>query len=460
MVGIYYRRACKSQRIKENWDKAVEKMKKDNSVVEQHFEIKTGNGDLRYCEVFAIRIEGEVLMVINDITQVIKLNRDLLIAKEKAQESNMLKSAFLANLSHELRTPMNGILGFSQLLADPNIDSEERESYVDMIQKSGNRLLNMINDIISISKIDASQVNIEINEMDLLPVLDEIVEFFKPEALNKGLALVFESAGIKENTLVKSDEEKLKQIFVNIIGNAVKYTEEGEIIVRVKIRDNFADVCVSDTGYGIKKENLKKIFDRFIRLEETSQKTDGTGLGLAISKAYAKRLGIEIKVESEFGRGSEFIISIPLAQGAKKINTTVSQEKENNETVIPDLSGKRILVAEDEELNYMILKLFIESTNAHVVHVPDGLEAVKIMDKEKFDFIFMDIKMPVMNGIEAMQKIKEKYPEVPIVAQTAFTFSEDKDKAMSLGFDDYLSKPLSKDVVINTLRKYFKLQAS
>ena len=443
---------CGEQR--ENWDKAVENLSNDSQIVEQQWVIKDSKGQKRNCEFFAIKINGEVLVVINDISNVITLNHELLEAKEKAQESNKLKSAFLANLSHELRTPMNGILGFSQLLAASDLDDDERLNYVDVIQKSGNRLLSMINDIINISKIDANQIDYYKEDVLLFPIVSEIVEFHKLEAKNKNLGFFFEPNDLTPDLQIVTDEGKLKQILSNIIGNAVKYTKEGEIIIETFNRKDFLDIVVTDTGFGMKSEKQHQIFGRFIRLEETSDKTEGTGLGLAITLAYAKPLGIKIAVESKYKVGSKFTISIPLKEKQRKKIPEPEKIKLIKSSDIPDFSDKSILIAEDEELNFMILKLYIESTNATVTHALNGQEAVDLMRENHYDFVFMDIKMPVMDGMEAMIIIKSEFPETPVVAQTAFTFSEDKEKALAKGFDDYLSKPLQKTLVINVLKKF------
>jgi len=445
----------KRNELKENWEKAVSKMKRDNDVVEQQWVIHTKDNKEKTCEFFAIRIKGEILVVINDISEVVLLNHELLAAKEKAQESNRLKSAFLANLSHELRTPMNGILGFSQLLVADDLSDEERLNYVEIIRQSGNRLLSMINDIINISKIDANQIEIYTESVPLLPIISEIVEFYKFEAKAKNIDFLFESVNLSKDIYVHTDESKLKQIFANIIGNAIKYTPEGEVVVSTNVYKDYIEIIVTDTGYGIKEEKQQQIFDRFVRLEETSDKTDGTGLGLAISRAYAKRLGIKIFVKSKFGVGSEFIIQIPMESDKPKVISKSETIKDVGDYDIPDLTGKNILIAEDEELNYMILKLYIENTNANIYRAENGKKAVEIVAKNRIDFVFMDIKMPVMDGMEAMKIIKKAFPSIPVVAQTAYTFSEDKDKALAQGFNDYLSKPLAKKTVIEILRKYF-----
>ncbi|OIP00935.1 MAG: hypothetical protein AUJ98_06005 [Bacteroidetes bacterium CG2_30_33_31] len=441
------------QETRENWDKAIVSINVENLTVESSWVIDIKNGEKRSCEFFMIKIGNDNLVIINDITENILLSKDLLIAKEKAEESNRLKSAFLANLSHEVRTPMNGIMGFSQLLGERDLDDEERQSYVDIITKSGNRLLNMINDIISISKIDANQVELDISEFDILSVINEIVNFYKLEASKKGLVLFFENKLISDNILIESDEGKLKQILSNLIGNAIKYTPKGNITVTLLENINFIEIQVSDTGYGMKQERLESIFDRFVRLDETLDKTEGTGLGLSISLAYAKRINSEIKVESKFGEGSKFTLLVPFDINHKKPAPVIS--KPNTKREVLDLTGKSILIAEDEPLNYMILKLFLEETNASVAHANNGAEAVEMVGKLAYDFVFMDIKMPIMNGFEAMKIIKSKYPKIPVVAQTAYTFSEDREKAFNEGFDDYLSKPLSRDKIMEVLRKFF-----
>lgn len=441
----------KRYEIRENWEKAIQNIIKESTVIQQQWTIYDKNENAHDCEFYGIKTENIVIVVLNDITEIKNINQNLLIAREKSEDSNRLKSAFLANLSHELRTPMNGILGFSQLLGFPDLDDEERQSYVDLIQKSGTRLLNMINDIISISKIDAGQIDMNIQKFKLQPILNEIIEFHKVEAIEKGLEYKIDFQEFNDNIIVNTDEFKLKQILSNLIGNAIKYTPKGEIQIKAEA-DSDIKIYIKDSGYGIKSENLNKIFERFIRLEETNNKTDGTGLGLSISKAYADQLGLKIEVKSEFGQGSEFCLIIPIKD--KSLNTNIEPDKKEESKVkeIPQMNQKTILIAEDDELNFMILKLYLEKTKAKILRAENGKIATEMVLNQNIDMIFMDIKMPVMDGIEAMKIIKSSHPNIPIFAQTAFTFSEDKEKCLEAGFDKYLSKPLNREDVYDVLR--------
>lgn len=439
--------------FRENWEKAVAGSNDDNHISEQQWPIVDVNGEIHECRIVGLNRDNELIVVFSDITKLNELNQELILAREKSEELNRLKSAFLANLSHELRTPMNGILGFAQLLAIPDLEDEDRQNYVDVILKSGERLINMINDIISISKIDAGQVEVTSQDMEVKQAIEEIFDFYKYVAENKGLNFVLNIDKIADGQIIETDEYKTKQILTNLIGNAIKYTPSGEVKIEAFQEDASLKIKVSDTGYGIKKEKYQDVFERFIRLEETSEQTEGTGLGMAISKAYATQLGMQIQLRSEFGVGSEFTLVIPIAEN--KIQKLSEHKKlKNNEEQIPQLEGKIILVAEDDELNFMVLKLYLEKTNATILRAYNGLEAVEIVKEKSVDFIFMDIKMPIMTGFEAIERIRPENSDMPIIAQTAFTFSEDEEKCRNAGFNSYLSKPLDRKKVYEVLIHY------
>lgn len=445
--------------LRENWEKAVNHVENPNDVVTQAWDILDLDGNIKSCEFNAIKIGRDTLVAIVDMTTIVQLNSDLIVSKDKAEESNRLKSAFLANLSHEVRTPLNGIMGFTQLLTASDLSEEERESYADIIQKSSLRLMNMIEDIINISKIDANQVEVETSKVNLHEIITELIDFHSLESNNKGLELQYSSDINSKKIDINTDAGKLKQILSNIIGNAIKYTEKGYIKVSLEIKNKQFCISIKDSGYGIKAEKMPKVFERFIRLEETAQKTEGTGLGLAISKAYANSLNMDIHVESEYGTGSTFTLT-PMVKEHKEKTVEVTKPKEKQEekpkSLFPDLSGKKILIAEDEDLNYLLLKLFLEESKAKIIRAHNGKEAVDYIEShDDVSLIFMDIKMPIMDGMEAMKIIKSTHKKLPIIAQTAFTFSEDKEKAMRSGFDDYMSKPLNKESIIQVLGKYF-----
>lgn len=255
---------------------------------------------------------GELVTFIQDISERKRYEKDLFEAKERAEISNKLKSAFLANISHEIRTPMNGILGFADLLKQKNLSGEKQQKYISVIEKSGNRMLNIINDIVDISKIESGQMTINLSEVNVNKVLEEIYEFFKLEANDKGLEFILENEVDEKDSIIKSDNDKLYAVLTNLVKNAIKYTQSGTIIFGAKINDSSIEFSVSDTGIGIPSDKILSVFDRFVQAEiEDKMARQGAGLGLAISKAYVQMLNGEIWVESEIGQGSTFYFTLP-----------------------------------------------------------------------------------------------------------------------------------------------------
>ncbi|MCA1761323.1 MAG: hypothetical protein LC658_16255, partial [Bacteroidales bacterium] len=248
-----------------------------------------------------------------DITERKKFIEDLKIAKEKAEESDRLKSAFLANMSHEIRTPMNGILGFTELLLQPDLSSEQKEAYINIVSQSGKRMLNTVNDIIEISKIEAGIVTVDSKEVNVQVRLDEIMRFFNPEATKKGLKLTLENEVPKAVALISTDQNKIDSILTNLIKNAIKFTQAGEIRVGCKVHDKMLEFFVKDTGIGIPAERQQAVFKRFLKADILDKDArQGSGLGLSITKAYVEMLGGEIHVESINNQGSTFFFTLPL----------------------------------------------------------------------------------------------------------------------------------------------------
>jgi len=382
--------------------------------------------------------------------------RQLEISKEKAEESDRLKSSFLANLSHEIRTPMNAIIGFSDLLNDANLSEEARKEYLTIIQNCGINLVSIIEDLIEMSKIDSKQIAPNIVSIDLPACIKELYETIKvtipPE---KELELYFvENKDVIHNNIL-TDVIKLKQVIVNLISNAIKYTEKGKVSFGYQINElnNTIVFSVKDTGLGIDKENLKVIFDRFRRIEdEFSVELSGLGLGLAISKAYVEMLGGTISVSSEPKVGSVFTFTIPLlydtlAPVENLVREVKVFEKPNNET---------ILVAEDDNINFLLMQRILELKKYKVLRATNGQEAVDLCrSNSEINLVFMDIKMPVLNGFEAFKKIHAFNPKLPVIAQTAYASAEDDVKIIQAGFTAYVSKPLDKEKVYELVDSIF-----
>ncbi len=383
-------------------------------------------------------------------------NTELKAALQKAEESDRLKSAFLANMSHEIRTPMNGILGFSHLLKEPMTSLQEQKKYVQIIEKSGERMLNIINDLINISKIEAGQMEMVREQTDVQEVIEELYVFFKPEAERKNLTLKYSSALQPSGSLIVTDKEKLTAMLINLIKNALKFTQKGKVEFGVQPSGGFLEFYVCDTGIGISKSRQEAIFERFIQENaRVAQKYEGAGLGLAITKAYAEMLGGDISVKSEQGQGSEFIFRIPLGQ---KPESFKPETVDNHDSSIELKSYLSMLVVDDDETAREYLKSLLQNDLRKMYFAKNGAEALEMIRKNpEINFVLMDMRMPVMDGYEASAKIKKMLPHLPVVAQTAFALRGDREKALAAGCDDYISKPIDPDQLFKIIADICKI---
>ncbi len=381
-----------------------------------------------------------------------QINRELRDANQRAEEHDKLKSAFLANMSHEVRTPMNGILGFSQLLLDGTIDNAEREEFVGIIQNCGNQLLAIINDLIDISKIEANQISLNPTPVNINELLNEQLLLFKPKAEANHLTLEKESTTLAPASTIMVDGTRLRQIISNLIGNAIKFTPEGRISYGCIRKHDVIEFYVKDTGVGIPASKQAYIFERFRQVEtELARQTSGTGLGLAISKALVSKMGGKIWVESEPGHGSTFRFTIPSKDAVNHVVDPLVTEK-RYQTL-----GKKpqILIADDNEINYLYLKELLKGVDADLLWVTNGQEAVSyVRNNPNIDLILMDIKMPVMDGYEATREVKKIRHDLPIIAQTAYAMTSDREKAAESGCDDYISKPINKENFISIINRF------
>ncbi len=395
-----------------------------------------------------------IQMVLRDITERKNAEEALKISKEKAEESDRLKSAFLANMSHEIRTPMNAILGFAGFLKKPTLSPAKRERFVNIINNSGNHLLNLINDIVDISKIDAGQMTIIETECKLNEFLFEIYQFFYSLAAQKNeqLEIILHKGLPNGSDTIKTDTTRLRQILINIIGNAVKFTPLGSIEIGYSINsDNMIEFSVKDTGIGISKKDLPVIFKRFRQADETStRKYGGTGLGLAISKACADLLNGKIWVSSELNKGSTFYFTIPYKA---VISPEIKENShiENTETIF---IGKTILIVEDEPFSCLILEEMLEPTQAIIIKAENGLQAIELCkNNSKIDIILMDIQLPKLDGLKATKVIKKMRPDLPIISQTANAMQNDRSKSLDAGCIDYITKPINEKELIEKIAK-------
>ncbi len=423
------------------------------------FKHKLRNGEIKDVELYTGIIYNEnnemFYSIIHDISDQVKTKEELLKAKEHAEESDKLKSAFLANMSHEIRTPMNAILGFSSLLQDKDLTDEEKDQFISIINSSGYALLEIINDIIEMSKIEAGEISINKKETDIYELVSSVYRQQSFVKFNKDIDLKLVADENYPDLKIIIDPTKMRQILTNIVNNAIKFTDEGYVEMGYKVQENEILFYVKDTGIGIPEEKQEFVFDRFNKVSDNTSKIyPGTGLGLSISKAFVEKMGGKIYFESEKNVGTTFYISMPL-ETKNKIKPV--KKKKTNDTISELLlKDKTILVAEDEIRNFQFLKIILTKLGAEVLYAPDGKEAVEITKEldGNIDIIFMDIKMPVMDGFKATELIREHYPDIIIIAQTAYAFVEDRTKSLDAGCNDYISKPIMKEKLIELLRNY------
>ncbi len=398
-------------------------------------------------KIFATRIGAEIE----------RMHKEKVIvdARKKAEQSDKLKSAFLANMSHEIRTPMNAIVGFSELLAEPDMTEEEKQNFINIIRSNSSKLLNLITDIIDIAKIEAGEISIEKNNFSVNDLIKEIKDIFEREKNNLGKEHIEVRCNIPANAdvLLNSDQFRVNQILTNLVGNALKFTYKGSVEIGYTIEDEQKEIhfYVKDTGKGIGKSDQEKIFERFMQLDNTREKTAGTGLGLSISINLAKLLGGKMKLDSQPGIGSTFTLMLPL-------DVLENQFKQADKTVaVRDkklLKKKNILIAEDELSNFELLKIILEKKGLNVQHAYNGKEAFEMLNSGQYDLLLCDLKMPVMDGYETLEHIKKSGLKIPVVALTAYAMSEEIDKANKAGFHDYVTKPIRQQQILDVITKY------
>jgi PAS domain S-box-containing protein len=393
-------------------------------------------------------------------------NVELIKAKEKAEESDRLKSAFLANMSHEIRTPMNGILGFTELLKEPNLSTDDQQDFIKTIEISGERMLNTINNIVDISKIESGLITIAIDETNINKKIEFTYKFFKPEVDRKGLQFSFKNGLPTEKAFIKTDNEKVYGVLTNLIKNAIKFTHvgsiefgyvlksEGEPDSTEQSRSAELEFFVKDTGVGINKEQKELIFERFRQgSNDLNRPYEGSGLGLSISKSYIEMLGGKIWVESEVGKGSTFYFTIPY-HPVEEVKTEI-KGIDSSEIKKVQRKNLKILIVEDDEISYSLLKRTIQKIGKEVLHAINGIEAVETCrTNPDIDLVLMDIRMPVMDGNEATRQIRQFNKDLIIIAQTAYAFAGDSEKAIEAGCNDYITKPIDMTLLFELIKKH------
>lgn len=396
--------------------------------------------------------DEKVLLTVRDITRLKKVQEELEAARRVAEVAGEQKTAFLANMSHEIRTPLNAIVGFAGLLS--NASESERNSYVEIIKGNTNMLLQLVNDILDMSKIEAGTLEFIYSDTDVNQIMRELEGIFRLrlEEADSPVRIVFEPC--LPVCFIHTEKNRVSQVLSNFLSNAFKYTKEGSITLGYKVREDDIYFYVQDTGAGIPAGKVDKVFERFMKLDAKKQ---GTGLGLSISRTIIKKLGGEIGVFSEYGKGSTFWFTLPVKPfdflPLQQRTEDVSETVEFNETEYDAGAVRRtILIAEDMDDNYLLYKIYLEK-HYDLIRATNGEEAVSKYLECNPDIILMDIGMPVVDGYQATDAIRQLSSDIPIVAVTAFAYDEDRRKVMSRGFNGYLSKPLNKDELLKMLHK-------
>lgn len=412
---------------------------------------------------------GNATRVLKDIN--VKLKKE----KEKAKKAEDAKSLFLANMSHEIRTPMNAVIGFTELLLATKI-TEEQKDYLQMISNSADSLLLLINDILDFSKIESGKISLNIISTDLKNIVESIIKTLTVQAIKNAVKLKY---SIAENIpqYVLLDALRLRQILINLVGNGIKFTSDGNVEVNcekiIKDKKAYLQFIIADTGIGIPQEKIKKLFNPFTQLDSSlNRKYQGTGLGLVISKSLVEIMGGEIFVESQIGKGSKFSFTIPLQvtetsceKEQEKLEEleevkfeNAGENQEANKTVKKDKDSEiNIILAEDNVINQKLVKIIIEKLGWSVEIAWNGKEVLKLLEQKDFDLILMDMHMPEMDGIQAtkiIRKLDNKSKDIPIIALTANAYKEDKIKCIDVGMNDFMAKPLNKEDLRKIILKY------
>lgn len=418
------------------------------------------NDKVSWYEDRVIRInKDEILIISRDITERKLFENEIIKSKEKAELNDKLKTSFMANMSHELRTPMSGIMGFTQLLSDPDITPEEHNEFIELLKRSNRRLLNLINNILDLSRIEAGEVELINESFNINDMFNEIHSLFKQNAITKGIEFTINTELEHPDAFIYSDESKHHQILSNLVNNAIKFTEEGKIELGYKISDDEIEIYVSDTGVGISVDFLPNLFDRFMQEDISFNRSyEGAGLGLSIVRGLVEIMSGTINVETTKGIGTKISYKIPKINKQENDDMVVIENEpsvfEMNDNT--DLPKVKILVAEDDEVNFIYIKKALSKIeNAYILHTDNGKTTVDIYhENPDICLVLMDIKMPVMDGIEATKRILALNPNANIIAVTAYAQKSDREAAMEAGCKEYIIKPFLPDELIDIVKKY------
>jgi len=398
------------------------------------------------------------IAALDDITERKKMEVELISAKEKAEVSEKLKTAFLNNISHEIRTPLNGLLGFLDFFEGDisEFSEEERKHFVKIMRKSGDRLINTVTDIVEASKLDSGIVDLSKNSFSLKNTIENLCSEITEKYEDHPVEFSCHIDETLENCQFETDESKLIRVIKHLIGNAFKFTKEGSVSLEIKPENGEILFNVSDTGIGISGEDLEVIFNPFRQADiNLSRAFDGNGLGLTIAGKLVKFLGSELKVLSEKDKGSSFYFSLSGITGKDEMNIQEPLHQTSDVSSLQDFSGKTILIAEDDDVNYLFLEAVLSSKGCNLIHAKNGKEAVELFHSHpEIDLIIMDLKMPVMTGIEATLNIREGNKEIPVIAHSAYVMNNEKEQSLAAGCNDYLPKPVKPAELLKTAGRY------
>ena len=421
---------------------------------------KRKNGEIFPMELSlsSLKLKGKwnAVGIVRDISERKEWETQLITAKEKAEESDRLKSAFLANLSHEIRTPMNGILGFARLLNEPHVTFGDQKMFIEQVEKSSDRMLNTITNVVNISAIESGQMKISISTVNVNEQIEKIYTIYKSEVERKGLRLSINTALSLKEAIIETDSEKLHATLCNLVNNAIKFTHTGSIEFGYEKKEKHLVFFIKDTGVGIPDDKKEIIFERFRQGSESMTRGyEGAGLGLSIARAYVEILGGKIWAETKPGKGSTFYFTLPyiVEQEKEAVATDVSAGIEKGSHT----EKLKIMIVEDDDSSELFLSTALEMYCKEMLTARTGIEAVEICrNNPDLDLILMDIRMPDMDGYEATKKIRQFNKEVIIIAQTAFGLSGDSKKAIDAGCNAHISKPVDIALLKAVIRKHCK----
>jgi signal transduction histidine kinase/ActR/RegA family two-component response regulator len=401
-----------------------------------------------------------------DITELAKRQKELDRAREIAEAASAAKTAFLANMSHEIRTPLNGVLGMAQALAQDGLAPTQKEK-VDTLIESGRTLMTVVNDILDLSKIEAGKVEIAPVSLDIISGLQSTIELFRPKAMEKGLELSL-TVDLDMPRMLRLDPVRTRQCLTNLLSNAIKFTEAGRVEVAARMRKcgdaSVLELTVADTGIGMTEEQVGRLFSDFMQADDsTTRRFGGTGLGLSITQRLARLMGGDVTVKSQPGRGSIFCVLIAVEEVREIAGNVAGAAGAASAKV--DLNGRRVLLADDNAINRKVAMMFMKPFGLEVVEATNGVEALAKLAAEPFDVVLMDIHMPVMDGIEAVKRIKAcgaPWADIPIIALTANAMQGDKERYLALGMSFYVAKPIDQRELFTALNNavQLKLRAS